>query len=148
MLFANLLIQNNLFVLPAFPNDILHVLLIFKIYFFSVECVQSPAVYFARRLYKSMDGAGTDDSTLVRIIVSRSEIDLGTIKREFEKIYDKSLKSMIENDTSGDYKRALVALLGWRFYILNFNRKLRLLHWTIVDRYMQTCLSCVNVKYC
>lgn len=79
---------------------------------FLVECVQNPAVYFARRLYKSMDGMGTDDTTLIRIIVSRSEIDLGAIKREFEKIYDKTLKSMIENDTSGDYKHALLALLG------------------------------------
>lgn len=58
-----------------------------------------------------MKGLGTDDNTLIRIIVSRSEIDLETIKDEFEKLYEKTLKSMVENDTSGDYKLALLGLI-------------------------------------
>lgn len=77
-----------------------------------VECVQSPAAFFAKRLHDAMAGAGTDDRTLIRIIVSRSEIDLGSIKREYERIYDKTLESAVKNETSGDYKRALVALIG------------------------------------
>ncbi|XP_020808275.1 annexin B10 isoform X2 [Drosophila serrata] len=77
-----------------------------------VECVQSPAAFFANRLYKAMNGAGTDDPTLIRIIVSRSEIDLETIKQEFERIYNRTLHSAVVAETSGDYKRALTALLG------------------------------------
>jgi len=78
-----------------------------------VECVQSPAAFFANRLYKAMDGAGTDDATLIRVVVSRSEIDLGTIKDEFERIYNRTLFSAItDSETSGDYKRTLTALLG------------------------------------
>ncbi|EDW00001.1 annexin B10 isoform X2 [Drosophila grimshawi] len=77
-----------------------------------VECVQSPAAFFANRLYKAMNGAGTDDKTLIRIIVSRSEIDLETIKDEFERIYNRTLLSAIVAETSGDYRAALVALLG------------------------------------
>ncbi|XP_017850732.1 annexin B10 isoform X2 [Drosophila busckii] len=78
-----------------------------------VECVQSPAAFFANRLYKAMNGAGTDDATLIRIIVCRSEIDLESIKREFERIYNRTLHSAIaDSETSGDYKRALTALLG------------------------------------
>lgn len=63
--------------------------------FFTVECVQSPPAFFAKRVYEAMDGAGTDDTTLIRIIVSRSEIDLGNIKQEFERIYDKTLQSFV-----------------------------------------------------
>lgn len=63
---------------------------------FAVECVQSPPAFFANRLFKAMDGMGTDDTTLIRIIVSRSEIDLGNIKEEFERIYNRTLVSAVK----------------------------------------------------
>ncbi|XP_013170277.1 PREDICTED: annexin B10 isoform X5 [Papilio xuthus] len=77
-----------------------------------VECVQSAAAFFARRLRAAMQGLGTDDTTLIRVFVSRAEVDLAAIKREYERLYDKTLESEIRGETSGDYKRALVALLG------------------------------------
>ena len=39
-----------------------------------VMCVRSRPQYFAERLYSSMKGAGTDDDTLIRVVVSRSEV--------------------------------------------------------------------------
>ena len=39
-----------------------------------VMCVRNRPQYFAERLYKSMKGAGTDDDTLVRVVVSRAEV--------------------------------------------------------------------------
>ena len=39
-----------------------------------VKCVRSRPQYFAEKLYHSMKGMGTDDTTLVRIIVSRCEV--------------------------------------------------------------------------
>ncbi|XP_020852711.1 annexin A8 [Phascolarctos cinereus] len=77
-----------------------------------VKCTRNIHSYFAERLYYSIKGLGTRDGTLIRNIVSRSEIDLNLIKCEFKKLYGKSLSSMIMEDTSGDYKTALLNLVG------------------------------------
>merc|ERR1719319_611892 len=40
------------------------------------EFASQPYDYWARRLHEAMDGMGTDDETLRRIIISRAEVDL------------------------------------------------------------------------
>uniref|UniRef100_A0A8C5JYZ2 Annexin n=1 Tax=Jaculus jaculus TaxID=51337 RepID=A0A8C5JYZ2_JACJA len=77
-----------------------------------LQCAQNRPAFFAERLYYSMKGAGTDDSTLVRIVVTRSEIDLVQIKQVFTQMYQKTLATMIASDTSGDYRKLLLAIVG------------------------------------
>uniref|UniRef100_A0A8C4HPB3 Annexin n=1 Tax=Dicentrarchus labrax TaxID=13489 RepID=A0A8C4HPB3_DICLA len=77
-----------------------------------VQCIRSVPMFFARRLYKSMKGLGTADNTLIRIMISRSEIDMLDIRECFRLRYEKSLYNMIKDDTSGDYKRTLLNLCG------------------------------------
>jgi len=72
--------------------------------------------YFSERLHEAMKGLGTDDTSLIRLIVSRCEIDLANIKYEFERDHGKTLysavKTDLEGETSGDYRKALLALIG------------------------------------
>uniref|UniRef100_A0A0E0M0V8 Annexin n=1 Tax=Oryza punctata TaxID=4537 RepID=A0A0E0M0V8_ORYPU len=56
-----------------------------------LRCAENPAKYFAKVLRKSMKGMGTDDSTLIRVVVTRTEIDMQYIKAEYYKKYKKSL---------------------------------------------------------
>ncbi|XP_029459871.1 annexin A4 [Rhinatrema bivittatum] len=77
-----------------------------------VQCIRNKSAYFASRLYKSMKGLGTDDNTLVRVMVSRCEIDMLDIRAEFKKMYGKSLFSFIKGDCSGDYRKVLLKLCG------------------------------------
>lgn len=77
-----------------------------------VQCIRSVPMYFAKRLFKAMKGLGTADNTLIRIMVSRAEIDMLDIREFFRLSYEKSLYNMIKDDTSGEYKRSLLKLCG------------------------------------
>lgn len=77
-----------------------------------VRCARDKTGYFAKRLHKAMKGLGTDDTTLIRIIVARSEIDLGDIKDTYQKMYDQSLAGDIDSDCGEEFKRLLIALLN------------------------------------
>ncbi|XP_064421596.1 annexin A4 [Latimeria chalumnae] len=77
-----------------------------------VKCTKNKPAYFAERLYKSMKGLGTTDSILIRVMVSRCEVDMLDIRSEFKKNYGKSLHSFIKGDTSGDYRNVLLKLCG------------------------------------
>ncbi|XP_030046410.1 LOW QUALITY PROTEIN: annexin A3 [Microcaecilia unicolor] len=77
-----------------------------------VKCVNSIPAFFAERLRKALKGAGTDEFTLTRIMVSRSEIDLLDIRNEYKKLTGSSLYSSIKSDTSGDYEATLLKICG------------------------------------
>ncbi|XP_016098653.1 annexin A13, like isoform X1 [Sinocyclocheilus grahami] len=76
-----------------------------------VRCAKNPQLYFARRLNAAMKGAGTDEDTLVRIIVGRSEVDLETIKDMYLEKYDVTLKDALSSECGGDFKRLLIEIL-------------------------------------
>ncbi|KAK7320206.1 hypothetical protein RJT34_04942 [Clitoria ternatea] len=77
-----------------------------------VQCAENPAKYFAKVLRKAMKGLGTDDTKLIRVIVTRAEIDLLYIKAEYLKKYKKTLNDAVHSETSGHYRAFLLALLG------------------------------------
>uniref|UniRef100_A0A673VBW7 Annexin n=1 Tax=Suricata suricatta TaxID=37032 RepID=A0A673VBW7_SURSU len=77
-----------------------------------VKCLKNTPAFFAERLNKAMRGAGTKDRTLIRIMVSRSEIDLLDIRMEYKRLYGKSLYHDISGDTSGDYQKILLKICG------------------------------------
>ncbi|KAM3874361.1 annexin A3b [Diretmus argenteus] len=77
-----------------------------------VKCVKNVPAYLAERLFKSMRGMGTTETTLTRILVSRSEVDLLDIKAEYKKLFGTSLHSALESEVSGSYGDTLKSLCG------------------------------------
>ncbi|XP_075684281.1 annexin A1-like [Rhinoderma darwinii] len=77
-----------------------------------VKCATSRAAFFAEKLYLSMKGSGTRDKALIRVMVSRSEVDMNEIKAHYKRLYGKTLRQAILDDTKGDYETILLALCG------------------------------------
>jgi len=75
-------------------------------------CVRNKAAFFARCLRNSMVGAGTKDQALIRLIVSRADFDLGAVKVEYLKLYGKTLAKAIQEESTGDYRKALISIIG------------------------------------
>ncbi|KMT01364.1 hypothetical protein BVRB_9g213760 isoform C [Beta vulgaris subsp. vulgaris] len=63
-------------------------------------------------LRKAMKGLRTGDKTLIRVIVTRVEIDMQYIKAEYQKEYKNSLVTAVRLRTVGNYRKFLLALLG------------------------------------
>lgn len=70
----------------------------------------SPSEYFAKRLNQAVKGIGTDDNLLIRILVTRDEIDMPQIKQYYKQIIKKDMLEDIKGDTSGDYRKLLIEL--------------------------------------
>jgi len=72
---------------------------------------RSPAEYAARQLRKAMKGVGTDESTLIEIICTKTNGQLEVIKETYTEIFDRDLEDDVCRETRGDFKHLLVAVL-------------------------------------
>ena len=72
----------------------------------------SPSEYFAYRINKTLKGFLVNDNILIRILVSRDEIDIELIKRYYKQLYGESLYEALVNKISGDLRNLLLALVG------------------------------------
>lgn len=77
-----------------------------------LRCAENPAKYFAKVLHKAMKGLGTNNTTLIRVVVTRAEIDMQYIKAVFLKKHHKTLVAAIHSETSGHYRTFLESLVG------------------------------------
>ena len=69
-----------------------------------------PSEYFATRVHEALKGAGTKDKLLMRILITRDEVDMPHIKECYKKLYGKDMVQAVKSDTTGDYKKLLVEL--------------------------------------
>ena len=71
----------------------------------------SPSEYFATRIKKAIEGFGTDNKTLIRILITRCEVDMNIIKKYYKQLYKKDMIEDIKSDISGDYQKLMIELI-------------------------------------
>ena len=77
-----------------------------------LKALVKPAEYFATRVNEAVKGWGTNNNLLIRILVTRDEIDMPQIKKCYKELYKKDMLEDIKDDTSGDYRELLIELAG------------------------------------
>lgn len=78
----------------------------------AVNCLTYPEKYFEKVLRMAINKQGTDEWALTRVVATRAEVDMKTIKEEYHKRNSVPLDRAIVKDTSGDYEKMLLALIG------------------------------------
>ncbi|CAH1988859.1 unnamed protein product [Acanthoscelides obtectus] len=61
-----------------------------------IRSIKNQPQFFARMLNKSMKGLGTNDRQLIRLVVTRCEVDMVEIKREYQAMFGESLADAIK----------------------------------------------------
>ncbi|KAG5626346.1 hypothetical protein H5410_011564 [Solanum commersonii] len=77
-----------------------------------IWCIDSPEKHFAEVVRDSIVGIGTDENSLTRAIVTRAEVDMMKVRGEYFIANKTNLDSAVIGDTSGDYMKFLMTLLG------------------------------------
>ncbi|XP_010269245.1 PREDICTED: annexin D2-like [Nelumbo nucifera] len=77
----------------------------------AVKCLTYPEKYFEKVLRLAINGLGTDEWALTRVVTTRSEVDMKQIKEEYYRRNSVTLERAISGDTSGDYEAMLLALI-------------------------------------
>nr|QKG27631.1 Annexin 1 [Cyamopsis tetragonoloba] len=78
----------------------------------TVKCLIHPEKYFEKILRLAINGHGTDEGALTRVVATRAEFDLKTIGEEYQRRSSVPLERAVVKDTTGDYEKMLLALLG------------------------------------
>lgn len=92
-----------------------------------------------------LQGLGTDDRALIRIMVSRSEIDLFTIRKEFKETHDASLHEFIQVETMIVSSSPCLLTLVWCVYCLIICHLSVLLEFCVFV--MSHCLCCCCTSF-
>ena len=75
-----------------------------------VYATLSPSEYFATRINDAIKGWGTKDHLLIRILITRDEIDMPQIKQYYKQLFGKDMVQAVKSDISGDYQKLMIEL--------------------------------------
>ncbi len=74
-------------------------------------CTQPWHIYFADRIRYAIKGAGTDDKGLIYSFCINDKSQLALIAKTYRERHGRSIVKDVEGDTSGNYRKLLLAVL-------------------------------------
>jgi len=77
-----------------------------------IALTKTRPAYFADRLHNAMKGVGTNERVLTYVFSTLDRGELLAVAEHYQNKYKKRLADSIASETSGDYKKLLLALLG------------------------------------
>ncbi|CAJ1959015.1 unnamed protein product [Sphenostylis stenocarpa] len=83
-----------------------------KVLHTAIRCINDPKKYYEKALRNIMKKLGTDEDGLSRVVVTRAEKDLKDIKELYYKRNSVHLEDEVSKETSGNYKKFILTLLG------------------------------------
>ncbi len=75
-----------------------------------VYATLSPSEYFATRVNDAIKGWGTKDHLLIRVLITRDEVDMPQIKQYYKQLYGKDMVAAVKSNISGDYQKLMIEL--------------------------------------
>ncbi|KAE8700008.1 Annexin D2 [Hibiscus syriacus] len=78
----------------------------------AIKCLTTSEKYFEKVLRQALGKSGTDEWAVTRVAATRTEVDMVRIKEAYQSRNTVPLEKAIAGDTSGDYEKMLLALIG------------------------------------
>lgn len=78
----------------------------------TIKGLTYPEKYFEKVIRLAINKQGTDEGALSRVVTTRAEVDMKLIKDAYHKRNSVPLDRAIAKDTSGDYEKLLLTLIG------------------------------------
>jgi hypothetical protein len=76
-----------------------------------LKAILNPSKYFAERIHEALTKFSVDNKLLIRVLVTRDEIDMPEIKKWYKKLYNEEMNDTIKNKLKGEYLDLIVELI-------------------------------------
>ena len=76
-----------------------------------LKAILNPSKYFAERIHEALSKFSVDNKLLIRVLVTRDEIDMPEIKKWYKKLYNEELVDTLKKELKGDHLELILELI-------------------------------------
>jgi len=77
----------------------------------AVAMFTDPEEFIVENIHEAIKGIGTDEQSLIGLLVGRSNEEMEAIRKEYFKKYNKALEEVLRGELSGDFRKLMIAVI-------------------------------------